>query len=338
MSGLWILVGSLARAQEEPPVIPEYHDADRIITVGKTQTLNKELAQLEALTNLLKEFGSPAKKLDGEKTPDYLDRVDRTMKARAFAIELIEQQLEKALDAKAQLTAQLKEYQIWVETLAKQLDELPKEYQQRTDKLREDLTELGRDGQVLAFLLHKAATAEGDTAKAAEYSGDFQDPNGRNLLDALPDRASREAKFASLSTEDLEDRYAQVAGQLVDKEYERDLLLSHVIVETKELAEILPEEHRKMVKEAQAVLEKSKDLEDRSAQVSVLAKYVYDNLKVVNPYKDALRRAAAIRSTLDSLPQIDVAIDNLVAGKVQSNGRRGIIRRSAAANTANTAK
>ena len=61
--------------------------------IALKEALNTELQQLEALTQILAELGSPSKKQPGESTEDYADRVNTTMKARGMAIHLMHQQL-----------------------------------------------------------------------------------------------------------------------------------------------------------------------------------------------------------------------------------------------------
>ena len=318
---------ALAQAEVAEPALPEYRDEDLQLTEKKIEVLDEEMEKLAGLTQVLQELGSPSKKDPGESTRVYLERVDSTMKARGMAVHLLHQQLERALEAKVQLEAQIDEYEDWVEAIGRQLDAYPKQYQARAESLDQEVLELRRDGMILAFLLHKEASKRRDEEAIKDYASQFIADDGGNLLDTLADREARQEKFEERPEDELTSLYQDVASQVLDKSFERDLLTSHVILETEELSEILPAEHRQMVRQARDVLEQSKDLEDRSSQVSVIARYVFDNLQLVSPYSDAIRRMIVIRQkVVPGLPKIDEAIDQLVGGELPNRGRRGLMR------------
>jgi hypothetical protein len=315
-----------AQEEVEIPAAP----ADVELTESKVEALSKELKQLESLTKVLKELGSPAQKQPGEDAKAHLERVDVTMKARGMAIHLIHQQLERALDAKFQLAAQIDDYEQWIRKLEAGLPEFKEKYQKRAGDLETQVLELQRDGMVLASLLYDAALAAGDQAAAERYKVEFMLEGGVNLLDSVPDAAARRAKFSGKDRGNLEAEYRGIEDQVVDLDFERRLLATHAILETEALAGLLPQEHREMLKAAQDALAASKDLEDRSAQISIIARYVFDNLQLVNRYPDALRRSFVLQTkVVPELPKIEEAVDSLIGGQLPLGGRRGIMRPTA---------
>ncbi len=314
---------TVAWEDAEIPMAP----TDVELTESKVEALSRELQQLEALTGVLQELGSPAEKEAGEETQEYLERVDVTMKARGMAVHLIHQQLERALDAKFQLAAQIDDYERWIQQLEAGLPDFRDRYRQRAEVLEGQATELRYDGMVLAELLHNAAREAGDQATADRYAVEFTMEGGVNLLEGLADREARRARFADLERAELEVRYASIEDQIVDLDFERRLLATHAILETEMLADLLPREHREMLRAAQDVLAVSKDLEDRAAQVSIIARYVFDNLQLVNRYPDAMRRRFVLQTrVVPELPRIDSVVEELVGGRFPGGGRRGIMR------------
>ena len=249
----------------------QIRDLDQVAPTDVTEKLNKTVEQtakdFDELAKKLKELKNPTKKEAGESNAEYLDRVNQIFKGRALYLHKLAVMIQENLEAKFRLQLYLDEYKDWSDAVAAELKILPVNYQKKADELKKELSEAGKDAIVLASIIKTKATSI-----PAE-------------LDAIEDKNVRIAKFAPLALDKMEEKLEELINKVKDSRYEEELLSTTIITETKELADVLPKEHLNRIAEMKKVLGESKKfaLEDRAAEVSILAKYYGAQLSFVEP-------------------------------------------------------
>jgi hypothetical protein len=274
-----------ARAQDSKPNPADLQDAadTKRLPAPKTvekkvKDLGEKVATLESLRKRLESLGSPTQRQPGEAEEAYALRVDRILKARALYVHLLHQQTQDALEAKFAAEAYLEDYRVWADGLAKALQITAETYRKRAAKMEADTAELEQDLIVLAHLIHE------EDPKLAKQMDQLYD---KELLAAVKDRAGREEKFKKLKPEERVAKLDETVAAIKDNQFELRLLNGTAIRETAALANYLPDAHAKALKQLEDALSNNRrellNLEDRAAQVSILAKYALDNLAFVRP-------------------------------------------------------
>ncbi len=329
--GLAICVLPLA-AQPEPVVKTPPRSSDLApadIAIRKTDVISDRLVRINEIAEKLEKLGDPAKKGADESTQEYLKRVDRIFKGRALFIVELHQEMQVVLEAKAQLDLYLERYERFVKRaedyLGKRSTTLREEVvglQKRGDEaikdgavLREMVLTEGKDNKTLVARLN--AEPYKDLPKAADVA----------------DRATRESKFAGLNLKEKEDKLEELVGVVIDSAFEVNLLNRTFIPESEDLRAILPAEHTKALGAIRETFDKNKGqlavLENRAAQLSILAKYHRDNLQLVRPDlaggKDPLERMLEIRKKVaDSAPAMDRFLRATKAEALTGTGLGGL--------------
>jgi hypothetical protein len=252
------------------------------VTQKLTKTVGQAAAEFDSLSKRLKELKDPTKKEVGESNAEYLDRVNEIFKGRALYIHKMHLVVQENLEAKYRLQAYLDEYKGWAETLAKELQILPGQYQKRADDLKLQMAEKAYDIYVLSSMIKNETKDDTEKKQLFEIASSMVDDK---ILSTIADKNVRLAKFASLSISEKEAELQKMVNFMKDSDFESDLLSTNIITETKALADVLPKEHLVRIEEMKGALQKSKDynLEDRAAEISILALYYGRQLNLVEP-------------------------------------------------------
>ena len=264
----------------------QIRDLDQVAPTDVTVKLNKTVEQtakdFDELAKKLKELKNPTKKEAGESNAEYLDRVNQIFKGRALYLHKLAVMIQENLEAKFRLQLYLDEYKDLSDAVAAELKILPVNYQKKADELKKELSEAGKDAIVLASIIKTKATSIPEKKALADAVSLMFDPAE---LDAIEDKNVRIAKFAPLALDKMEEKLEELINKVKDSRYEEELLSTTIITETKELADVLPKEHLNRIAEMKKVLGESKKfaLEDRAAEVSILAKYYGAQLSFVEP-------------------------------------------------------
>jgi hypothetical protein len=316
------LVGSLtasARSQQEEP-LPSLPSPEA--TEEKVVALNEGLSTLKGLQATLRNLGSPIKKEDGESNSAFLKRVDRILKGRALAVTLVGQEIERVLDAKFQLQAQLAEYETWAMVVQKQLHIVTGDHEKRQGMLQTRFAEARPDVIVLAHLLFEELKAT-SSEQASNY-----EPYFKTHLEGLTDAAARRQKFQALPLAEKQKAFDQFLQVMVDSQFEIELLEKVVIVEDQGFKDILPAEHQKAIADAKAILEHNQDLKglgDKAAQVAIIAKYTAQNLNLVQPGEGLEPLVRVLKELRETNPIVEAVLNELVANKISVRGRGRIM-------------
>ena len=132
------------------------------------------------------------------------------------------------------------------------------------------------DGQVLAYLI---STQGGfDKAVQERYAKEYDAAKIKNV----PDFQTRKEKYQKLAEEKWQEEFQKLVRQVEVKTMRRQFLIVKAIPESKELDDVLPAEHRRVLQEATEVLQKYSDLERTADQIAVYAKYADANLELVS--------------------------------------------------------
>lgn len=324
-----VLLTSAVRAQEES--LPSLPDSES--TVEKVTALSEGLQTLRRLQATLKNLGSPIVKEPGESNEQFLHRVDLILKGRAYAVTLIGQQMERALDARFQLQEELAQYEEWAEAVDAQLKLLPESYRRQREKLEQDFAAARPDGIVLAWLLYEE-NKESDPEAARDYQPHFDsvDPvTGKTLIDSISDADTRAEKFSAMTTEEKQAAFEKTINKLVDAEFEIELLNKVVILEAEGFRDILPKEHQEAIGTARSLLKDNEDLrslDDRAAQVAIIAKYTSQNLNLVQPGRGISGLVDVLQNLKTSEPIVQEVMQELFTGDLPVRGRRSIMLRT----------
>lgn len=252
------------------------------VTQRLTKTVGQSTVEFDALTKRLKELKDPTKKESGETNAEYLDRVNEIFKGRALYIHKMHVMVQENLEAKFRLQAYLDEYKIWAEAVAKELQILPGQYQKRVEDLKAQMSDKTKDIYVLANMIKGETKDNAEKKQLFEAASNLVD---EKALETIADRNVRVGKFAALSIDEKETELQKMVNFVKDSNFESDLLSTSIITETKALADVLPKEHLLRIEEMKGVLQKAKDynLEDRAAEISILARYYGEQLNFVEP-------------------------------------------------------
>jgi hypothetical protein len=275
------------------------------VTVQKVESLDRELSDLKDLEQFLKFLGDPLKRQDGESATDYLGRVDKILKGRALTVTLIGQRYRSALEAKFRLERELADYERWVEVVAKDLQLDEQNYKAKERELDKEIPGIQRDIIVLSKLIYDELSKTNAKDADERYKAFFE-----KRIDKVADRQAREQKFIKLTLDMKEKEHGSLLDQLADKKFERDYLRTNAIVEAAAFKDVLPENHRKVIADARRMLESNevKQIDDAAAHLSIVAGYVLNSLKLVQPNKGPVETAKAVQQ----LAQIDGGLQQSV--------------------------
>ncbi len=308
---------SLAPQVPIPPPTPQ----DLQQTEAKNESLNQDMAALDATAALLKDLGKATEKRKGETSLAYVRRVNSIFKAQAYLIHLAHQRVESALDAKYQLEAQVTEYARWVDQLAASLPQRPQVYRTQVKGLLDEVRELRYDGQVLANLI---VTQGGfDQAIKDRYAKEFPSSG----VQQVPGYSARQQKFQQLPKEQWQQKFQELVRQIQVKEMKRQFLVVQAIPESEALAAGLPAEHRKVLQEATAILEKYSELESTADKVAIAAEYARDNLELVSGFVDSGTGfdPSAVEKTESAAKRLQQGLEPLIPAGVGVTTRVGIM-------------
>lgn len=285
MLGLCLLSCLPTFAQPEQPVQPprvaDLGSGD--IAIRKTDVISERLTRINQIAEKLEKFGDPAKKSPDETTEEYLKRVDRIFKARALFIIELHQEMQTVLEAKAQLDLYVDKYKRFVKRAEEFLGKRPSQLRQEVVDLQKKGDEALKDAAVLREMI---LTEGKDNAElVAQMNGKpYSDlPKSSEVSDA----SERMQKYTSLNLALKQDKLSELIGVVVDSAFEVNLLNNTFIPESEDLKAILPSEHTKALAAIESTLAKNKGqmamLEDKAAQLSILAKRHGENLSLVRP-------------------------------------------------------
>lgn len=302
---------------------------NREVTEQKSAELNQSMAVLEATSEVLDELGKLTEKQKGEGHRQYLRRVNRILKAQAFLLHLGHQQVEAALDAKYQLENTVREYSAWVDQMTRRVQDRPRRYEAEIQELLAQSRELQYDGQVLAWLIVHEGEFPDDVKKA--YRQDVPAD-----IAAVPDGSRRQDKYRKIPQSQWQEEFRRLVRALQSNELNRQFRAVKAIPESRELAELLPVEHRKLVEEAMAVLAKSNDLEVAADKIAIAAAYADENLLLVSKDVDAMIEGELLeisRKAESTAKQLETTLSQVVPGRLVAPSSTGIMTRSLTGST-----
>lgn len=305
---------------QQPPSLPSA-EPNPEITQQKLQSLDEKLKDLEELKVKLKDLGKPTEKMEGESTEQYLERVERIFKGRAYYLILIGQEVKDALKAKWEAEGAVEEYKQWIKNLEKRFPNLFTKYEKKRAGLTKDVEELARDLVVLASITHAQATKEAAAApdekkkRLEEQAKQLEKEFSPQTLADIQDRQSREQKFQPLTTvEDKVKKYNDLLRDYNKKLWRRDLWMT-ASAETGALRNVLTDAHVQALKALESTLTDNQEivgLEDEAEKLSDLADYVNDTLSLVPP--EGLKKTTSITraDVLNRLPSINAGIGTIM--------------------------
>ena len=279
MLAIVVLASGELRGQETSVPVPAPAAPSRQaveVTEEKKVALNQETAEFDAVSSLLDELGKATVKRKGESSREYVKRANKIFKAQAYLLSLAAHHVESALDAKYQLESQVQDYADWVDHLSGRLRGRGIKYEADVKALAQELQSIRYDGQVLAYLI----STQGGFDKAIQdrYAKEYPATG----IQGVPDYQARQEKYQKLPKEKWQEEFQKLVRLVELKTMERQFLIVKAIPESKELDDVLPAEHRRVLQEATEVLRKNSDLERTADQIAVYAKYVDANLDLVS--------------------------------------------------------
>jgi len=328
---LLLLAGvAVAQPQPEPTQPPRSSDlGSGGVIIRKTEVLNERLVRINDLADKIEKLGDPAKKAADESTDEYLKRVDRIFKGRALFIGELHQEMQVVLEAKAQLELYLERYERFVKRAEDFLGKRPTQLREEVVSLQKKGDEAIKDAAVLREMLLTEGKADAKLVERMNAEPYKDLPKAAEVAD----RATRESKYAALTLHEKEDKLADLVGVVIDSAFEVNLLNKTFIPESEDLKAILPAEHTKALGAIRETFDKNKGqlavLENKAAQLSILAKHHAENLALVRPDfaggKDPLERMLEIRKKVaESAPAMDRFLRATKAEALTGTGLGGL--------------
>ena len=296
-------------------LIPQSQLRDREfeITEQRTEYLRESLQELQRITAWLEDLGDPAIKEPNESTDAYFERVEGFFRHRAQLLILLHWEYEEALETRYSLEADLKEYTYRINNAQKDSDRRFEDLKNRKDELQAE-TEVGRiEGIVATDVLRRALeTEEKELSEKADKTpqGEEQLATIRGEIGELAfvkqaialvaDRQTREDRYTGMTAAQLRQAVETLRKKVVDSSFESRYLETHVLVESPKLLEqILGEDRSALIKAANDLLGQSREIEDRAAQVAIMAKYVREDLNTIADMVGLVELRVALQQILD---------------------------------------
>ena len=289
LTAAWL---SQAAATKSPP-----SQADELLVTEKRSEYFKEtLSELDKTAEWLDRLGDPRKKETGESTDDYFDRVKSIYQHRARLLILLQWEYEEALEIRYELEADLKEY---TGQLLEEDDKSKQRHAQllkRKEELRRKRADARDELAVVGFLLRDALKKEEralekkpeKTRRDKDHLADLQKQikeleAARKEAPSVANRQGREAKYENYTTEQLQTAVRAAISQVKDADFESRYLENHVLNETPQVFEnLLGERYYRILQDANKLVTQTRVMEDRAAQVAILARYVREDLRSID--------------------------------------------------------
>ena len=301
------------------------------VTEEKKVALSTEMAEFDAASSLLDDLGKATVKRKGESSRDYVARVNKIFKAQAYLVSLAAHRVESALDAKYQLESQVRDYANWVEHLSDRLRGRTKLYQGDVESLTKEVQETRYDGQVLAFLI----STQGGFDKTIQDRYAKEYPSGG--IQGVPGYQARQEKYQKIPKEKWQEEFQKLVRQVEVKAMKRQFLIVKAIPESKELDDVLPAEHRRVLQEAIEVLQKYSELERTADQIAIYAKYADANLDLVSSIDLDAFSPEVVEKAEAAARQVEGGLKKIVPNGVSMPPRVGIMLGEPVPATANPA-
>jgi hypothetical protein len=141
----------------------------------------------------------------------------------------------------------------------------------------------------------------------------------------VPDYQTRQEKYQKIPKEKWQEEFQKLVRQVEVKTMKRQFLIVKAIPESKELDDILPAEHRRVLQEATEVLQKYSELERTADQIAIYAKYVDANLDLVSSINLDAFSPDVMEKLEASARQVESGLKKIVPNGASLPPRAGIM-------------
>ncbi|MCY2937023.1 MAG: hypothetical protein NTV55_01510 [Planctomycetota bacterium] len=260
------------------------------VTTTLLRSMDDSTAEIESLRKKLADLKSPASKEVGEDDQQYITRVNQIFKIRAIYLSKISVVIEENLMTQYRMKVYVKTYEEWLNSLKDNLQVQIVEDKKEAVDLDEQIKSINDEAIVLQNMIYENAKPE----DKKDLKDDGYDR--KEEYDALPNKQTLKEKLTNWKDEkgntlDLEkqkvkwqENLADLAKALSDKTFKKDFLLTYS-KETEGLAVNLPAAHQERFKSLKKAFDTAQgmSLENRGAQVAIMAFYYHKRLQCIEP-------------------------------------------------------
>ncbi len=314
----------------------EVIDEEFLYTQSKAKVLRESLRVLDQINAELQQLGDPAKKEPGETVPEYFQRVRSIFTKRAQYLVVLRLEYEKALQTRYELEVDLNEF---TRTLQDREKKRKTKYLE-TDKLRDRLETrfkaLQRESFIVCDML--ATDLEDEIKKLAAKTPLSEEQVrqretckkevaqlqfARARIIALGNQAEIRGKYSGKSAAQLREELRKLENQIKDTKFEYNYVSTRVLNESRIFQEEWGRRCEEIIKDANAMMLKTRDMEDRAAAVAIMSKYVRDDLDAIGAALTITNLHAKLNEILeqekDRAPYVDriLGVEPVLSSNVQ---------------------